>query len=61
MTAAELEALLAEVADLRERTEAMFRVAGIFYDAGWNDAVYAVPAGQPAARRPSYLRLVPGG
>ena len=62
MTAAELAVLRAEVAELRERTNAMFRVAGIFCEAGWNDALYGVPAGQPAARRPRHLQVVvPGG
>ncbi len=37
MTAAELEALRAEVNDLREHTNAMFRIIGIFYDAGRED------------------------
>ena len=37
VTAAELAALRAEVAKLRERTNAMVRVIGIFYDAGRDD------------------------
>ena len=51
MTAADLEQLRAEVDDLREHTNAMFRVAGIFYEAGWNDAPRQRPAGWPLPGR----------
>ena len=60
MTAAELEQLRAEVDELCEHTNAMFRVAGIFYEAGWNDAVHGVPREQPTATR-RHLQVMHGG
>jgi hypothetical protein len=57
----EVEALRAEVAELRERLEGTLRVIGIFYDAGWDDALGTPGTRTAAARTAAYRRGLEAG
>ncbi len=58
---AETDCGLCDCPRWRRRWRSAIRDAGVFYDAGWEDALYGVPPEQPAARRPQHLQVVPGG
>jgi hypothetical protein len=59
--AAEVKELRAELAELRERTDAVLRAAGLMYDAGRSDALQDLLPERPAAKRPRHPRARPAG
>jgi hypothetical protein len=59
VNAAELAALRGEIAKLRATVDALTRVVGLFYHAGYDDALGHTPAAAPRAGKPRRSRSRP--